>query len=82
LLGDLLDAPWPSVDSSALVKSEIEMMLQINGKLRGSIRIASDASREQIEHSALFSDAFKNQAKGATPKKIIVVAGRLVNIVI
>jgi leucyl-tRNA synthetase len=82
LLGDLLDAPWPSVDSSALVRSEIELMLQVNGKLRGSIRVASDASREQIERTALMSDAFKNQAKGATPKKIIVIAGRLVNMVI
>jgi len=80
--GDLLDAPWPEVDPGALTRDEIEMMLQVNGKLRGSIKVSSQATKEEIEKIALDSEAYKNQAKGANPKKIIVVAGRLVNIVL
>jgi len=57
-------------------------MLQVNGKLRGSIKVSSQATKEEIEKIALDSEAYKNQAKGANPKKIIVVAGRLVNIVL
>ena len=82
VFGDLLDAPWPEVDPGALTRDEIEMMLQVNGKLRGSIKVSSQASKEVIEKIALDSEAYKNQAKGANPKKIIVVAGRLVNIVL
>ena len=80
--GDLLDAPWPQVDLQALVQDEIELMLQIAGKLRGSIRVAAGASKEQIEAAAMASEAFQKAAPGATPKKIIVVPGRLVNIVV
>ena len=82
VFGDLLDAPWPEVDPGALTRDEIEMMLQVNGKLRGSIKVSSQATKEEIEKIALDSEAYKNQAKGANPKKIIVVAGRLVNIVL
>ncbi len=80
--GDLLDAPWPVVDSNALVQDEIELMLQVNGKLRGSILVAADAAREAIEKIATESEAFRNIANGAAPKKVIVVPGRLVNIVV
>jgi leucyl-tRNA synthetase len=80
--GDLLDAPWPLVDSQALVQDEIELMLQVGGKLRGSIRVAAGASKEQIEAAAVASEAFQKAAAGAVPKKIIVVPGRLVNIVV
>ncbi len=80
--GDLLDAPWPQVDAEALKQDEIELMLQVGGKLRGSILVAADASKEQIEAAAIASDAFQKAAAGATPKKIIVVPGRLVNIVV
>ena len=79
---DLLDAPWPKVDENALKKDEIELMLQVNGKLRGSILVAASATREAIEKIAIDSDAFKNIANGAPPKKLIVVPGRLVNIVV
>ncbi|MGY8904840.1 MAG: leucine--tRNA ligase [Burkholderiales bacterium] len=81
-LGSLLDAPWPLVDESALVQDEIELMLQVNGKLRGAIRVAANAAREQIEAAALASDFFVKQAQGAVPKKVVVVPGRLVNVVI
>ena len=80
--GDLLDAPWPRVDPSALERSEIEMMLQVNGKLRGSLKVSAKASKEEIEQMAIASEAFQNQSKGAAPKKVIVVPGRLVNLVV
>jgi leucyl-tRNA synthetase len=81
-LGDLIDAAWPEVDASALVQDEIELMLQVNGKLRGSIVVPAQADKAAIEAAALASEAFQRQAQGATPKKVIVVPGRLVNVVI
>ncbi|MDI9332763.1 MAG: leucine--tRNA ligase [Cytophagales bacterium] len=80
--GDLLDTAWPQVDESALVQDELELMLQINGKLRGSITVPASADKATIEAAALASDAFVKQAAGAAPKKVIVVPGRLINIVI
>ncbi|XAH23450.1 leucine--tRNA ligase [Xylophilus sp. GW821-FHT01B05] len=81
-LGDLLDAPWPVVDESALQQDEIELMLQVNGKLRGAIRVPAGASKEVIEQAALANEEYRKLAAGAAPKKIVVVPGRLVNIVI
>ncbi|MBS7808782.1 leucine--tRNA ligase [Variovorax sp. PCZ-1] len=80
--GDLLDAAWPQVDAQALVQDEIELMLQVGGKLRGSILVAATASKEQIEAAAIASEAYLKASAGAAPKKIIVVPGRLVNIVV
>ncbi len=80
--GDLLDTAWPEVDESALQRDELELMLQINGKLRGSVVVSATASKEQIEHAALATETFVKQANGAVPKKVIVVPGRLVNIVV
>jgi leucyl-tRNA synthetase len=81
-LGDLLDAPWPQVDESALLQDEIELMLQINGKLRGAIVVSAGASKAEIEQAAIDSEVFRKLADGATPKKVIVVPGRLVNLVV
>ena len=80
--GDLLDVAWAAVDESALVRDEIELMLQVNGKLRGSLVVSAGADKAAIEQAALASDAFQKQAQGAAVKKIIVVPGRLVNLVI
>jgi leucyl-tRNA synthetase len=80
--GDLLDTPWPEVDASALQQDEIELMLQINGKLRGSVTVPASADKSAIEAAALASEAFIKQAAGAPAKKVIVVPGRLVNIVV
>jgi leucyl-tRNA synthetase len=82
LHGDLIDAPWPYADEAALVQDEIELVLQVNGKLRGAVRVPAGASREQIEALALASEAFTKFAEGAPAKKVIVVPGRLVNVVI
>jgi len=81
-LGELLDAPWPQVDAGALVQDEIELMLQVNGKLRGSILVPAQADKAEIERVALASEAFIAQAAGAVPKRVIVVPGRLVNVVV
>jgi leucyl-tRNA synthetase len=79
--GPLLDAPWPAVDESALVQTEMTLMLQINGKLRGDIRVPAEATKEQIESLALQTDSAVKALNGGAPKKVIVVPGRLVNIV-
>jgi leucyl-tRNA synthetase len=81
-LGDLLDAPWPRVDEAALVRDEIELVLQINGKLRGALRVRADADRAAIEAAALASAEFARHGEGRTAKKVVVVPGRLVNIVV
>jgi len=80
--GDLLDAPWPQADESALQQDEIELVLQVNGKLRGAILVPAQASKAEIEAIALASEAFLKQAGGAHAKKVIVVPGRLVNVVV
>ncbi|MFM8622994.1 MAG: leucine--tRNA ligase [Betaproteobacteria bacterium] len=80
--GPLLDAPWPQIDPQALEQDEIELVLQINGKLRGSVRVPAAADQAQIEAAALASEAFIRQAAGQTPRKVVVVPGRLVNLVI
>ncbi len=80
--GELLDAPWPQVDASALQRDELELVLQVNGKLRGSVVVPASADKAAIEAAALASEAFIKQAAGAAPKKVVVVPGRLVNVVI
>jgi leucyl-tRNA synthetase len=80
--GDLLDAAWPQVDASALVQDELELVLQVNGKLRGAIRVPAAADKALIEATALAHEEAQKFINGATPKKVIVVPGRLVNIVV
>jgi leucyl-tRNA synthetase len=81
-VGSLLDAPWPTVDEAALTRDEIELVLQVNGKLRGSVLVPAGADKAEIERLALASEAFTKFAAGAAPKKVIVVPGRLVNVVL
>ncbi|HEV2611078.1 MAG TPA: leucine--tRNA ligase [Noviherbaspirillum sp.] len=80
LHGDILDAPWPQVDASALEQAEIELMVQVNGKLRGSVKVPKDADKAAIEAAALSNENVKKFVEG-TPKKVIVVPGKLINIV-
>lgn len=80
--GDILDAAWPQVDPKALVQDELELVLQVNGKLRGSIRVPAGADKAQIEAAALANEDAQKFINGATPKKVVVVPGRLVNIVV
>jgi leucyl-tRNA synthetase len=84
-LGDLLDAPWPTVDEAALVQDEVELMLQVNGKLRGAIKVPAAADKAAIEAAALGALASPDLAKfteGKPPKKVVIVPGRLVNVVV
>jgi leucyl-tRNA synthetase len=80
--GDLLDAPWPTADEAALVQDEIELVLQISGKLRGALRVPAAADRAAIEAAALASAEFAKFSEGKPAKKVIVVPGRLVNVVV
>jgi leucyl-tRNA synthetase len=80
--GDLLDVAWPGVDETALQRDEIELMLQINGKLRGSLTVPANADKAAIEQAAAAHEQVTKQSAGASPKKIIVVPGRLVNVVL
>jgi leucyl-tRNA synthetase len=82
VLGELLDAPWPQVDPDALVQDAIELVLQVNGKLRGSVRVPAQADTAEIERLALASEAFAAHSGGAAPKRVVVVPGRLVNVVV
>jgi leucyl-tRNA synthetase len=80
--GDIIDAPWPKVDALALAQDEIELVLQVNGKLRGKLTVPSTADRAAIEHAARASPEVQKYGNGAAPKKIVVVPGRLVNVVV
>ncbi len=77
----LRDQAFPKTDSSALVQDEIELMIQVNGKLRGSLRVSKDADKASIEQMALAHEAVQKQLAGAAAKKVIVVPGRLINVV-
>ena len=75
------DARWPAVDEKALVRSSITLVLQVNGKVRGKIEVAADISKQDIEKIALADENVQRFIEGSTIRKIIVVPGRLINIV-
>lgn len=80
--GNLWQQSWPAVDNAALVQTEIEMMVQVNGKLRDKIQIAADADEAAVKAAALATAGAQKFMEGKAPKKIIVVPKRLVNIVV
>ncbi len=80
--GELIDAPWPTVDETALVRDEIELVLQVGGKLRGSIRVPAAADRAAIEAAALAAPEVARFGEGRPVKRVVVVPGRLVNVVV
>ncbi|MDD5037499.1 MAG: class I tRNA ligase family protein, partial [Methylococcaceae bacterium] len=80
--GIVATVPWPEVDESALVQDSIELVVQVNGKLRGKLTVAADASKEIIEAAALADEAVQRFMEGRPAKKLIVVPGKLVNIVV
>jgi leucyl-tRNA synthetase len=77
----LIDQPWPETDKAALVQDTVELVLQVNGKLRGHLAVSASASKEEIEKIALASEAAVKFMEGRPAKKVVVVPGRLVNIV-
>jgi leucyl-tRNA synthetase len=79
---DLIDAPWPVVDEQALVRDTVTMVLQINGKTRGSLDVPAGADKEVIERLAAKAPEVARQSEGRPPRRIVVVPGRLVNVVV
>ena len=75
-------AAWPTFDESALVEDEIEIVLQVNGKVRGRLTIPADADRDKMTELALADEAVQKQLDGGQPKKVIAVPGKLVNVVL
>ena len=75
-------ATWPTFDESALVEDEIEIVLQVNGKVRGRLTIPADADRDKMTELALADEAVQKQLDGGQPKKVIAVPGKLVNVVL
>ncbi len=78
----ILDAPWPEHDPDALKRDSIELMLQVNGKLRGSMTVSPDLAQASLEAQALAHPTLEKHLVGQTVKKIVVVPGRLVNVVL
>ncbi|HET8790931.1 MAG TPA: class I tRNA ligase family protein, partial [Modicisalibacter sp.] len=76
-----IDAPWPQADEAAMIKDTVELVVQVNGKLRARIEAASDAAKEVLEAQALDNENVQRHIDGKTLRKVIVVPGKLVNIV-
>ncbi len=79
--GELVYAPWPQPDAAALQRDLVELVVQVNGKLRGAIRVAASTERAAIEQAVL-GDAALARFITAAPKKIVIVPGKLVNVVV
>ena len=79
---DVMRAPWPEPDPAALEQDEIELVVQVNGKLRGSIKVPKAADRAAIEQLARANPNVQRFVAGQDVKKVVVVPGRLVNLVV
>src|SRR3989344_2361206 len=73
--GNMVDAPWPQPDATALVRGEIEIVLQVNGKLRGRISVSPDTREEKLRELAIADETVARYVAGKPVKKIIVVPG-------
>jgi leucyl-tRNA synthetase len=79
--GEVMNAPWPTVDESALTRDSIEIVVQVNGKVRAKMEVAADVDKATIEALAVEQDNVQRFLEGVTVRKVIVVPGKLVNIV-
>jgi leucyl-tRNA synthetase len=79
---DVMRAPWPQPDPAALEQDEVELVVQVNGKLRGSIRVPKAADKKAIEDLAVANSNVRRHIEGQAIKKVVVVPGRLINIVV
>ncbi len=79
---DMLDQAFPHADPNALIQDEIDMVIQVNGKLRGNMVVAKSADQATLEKLALAHPVIEKHLAGALPKKIVVVPGRLINVVV
>ena len=80
--GDVIDATWPHVDYAALASDTLTLVVQVNGKLRSKIEVSASSSKPEIERDAIADEKIQSYLVGKTIKKVIVVAGKLVNIVV
>ncbi|HET7198283.1 MAG TPA: class I tRNA ligase family protein, partial [Burkholderiales bacterium] len=79
---DVMRAPWPEADAAALEQDEVDLVVQVNGKLRGSIRVPKQADQSAIESLAMANPNVQKFVAGQNVKKVVVVPGRLVNLVV
>ena len=77
----MVDASWPVADESAMVRSEIEVVLQVNGKVRAKENVPADIGKTDLEKLALENENVMRFTDGKTVRKVIVVPGKLVNVV-
>jgi leucyl-tRNA synthetase len=80
--GLIANAPWPVADDAMLIEDTVTLPIQINGKRRSELTIAKDMPKEEVEKHALADDAVQKALNGGQPKKVIVVPGRIVNVVV
>ncbi len=80
--GLITNASWPVADETMMVDDTITLPIQINGKRRAEISVSKDMDKAEVEKVALATDAVTKALEGAQPKKVIVVPGRIVNVVI
>ena len=78
---DITTEAWPAVDEAALARDEVEIVVQVNGKVRAKMTVAADADKASVEASALAQDNVQRFIAEATVRKVIVVPGKLVNVV-
>jgi len=78
----VIDRPWPAVDERALVRERIELVVQVNGKLRDRVEVAADAAEDTIREAALAAENVQRHTEGKAVRKVIVVPGKLVNVVV
>jgi len=80
--GDVLRTPWPTSDPGLAKEDEIEIPVQVNGKLRAVVRVPAEAERAELEAAAMADEKVQEWLGGKTPVKIIIVPGKLVNLVV
>ena len=80
--GLIINAPWPRADEDMLVETTVTLPIQVNGKRRAEITVSKDLSKDEIERLALNDEAVMRALDGVAPKKVIVVPGRIVNVVV
>ncbi len=80
--GDILNQEWPKYNPEMIKEEEVELVVQVNGKLRDKIKVPADISEEEAKEKALASEKIKKHIDGKEIRKVIFVAGRLVNVVV
>ena len=80
--GSIFNISWPKYDETALVKDEVEIVVQINGKVRGKLSVVANISREEMEKVAMEDEKIKALVEGKTIVKVVAVPKKLVNIVV